>query len=59
MNRYLVPARMGGVRFRVGHHVRISKDKLKFAKGSEQNYTDGIFKINKLFGRPPRPVYEL
>ena len=27
------------VKFRVGQHVRISKEKLKFAKSSEQNFS--------------------
>ena len=59
MNRKWSRARVGRVRFRVGQHVRISKEKMKFAKGSEQNYTDEIFKINKVINRTPRPVYEL
>jgi hypothetical protein len=44
---------------RAGQHVRISIEKLKFAKGGEQNYTMEIFKIRKLVHRSPRPVYEL
>ena len=39
MKRKWSRARVGRVRFRVGQHVRISKEKMKFAKGSEQNYT--------------------
>jgi hypothetical protein len=27
----------------VGQHVRISKEKIKFAKGGEQNYTMEVF----------------
>ena len=46
-------------KFRVGQHVRISKEKMKFAIGSEQNYTTEIFKINKVVYRTPRPVYEM
>jgi hypothetical protein len=30
------------VKFKVGQHVRISKEKLKFAKGGEQNYHRNI-----------------
>jgi transposase len=30
------------VKFKVGQHVGISKEKLKFAKGGEQNYTTEI-----------------
>ena len=47
------------VRFRAGQHVRISKEKLKFAKGGEQNYTTKIFRIHKVVHKIPRPVYEL
>ena len=45
--------------FRVGQHVRISKEKMKFAKSGEQNYTTEIFKIRKVVYRTPRPVFEL
>jgi hypothetical protein len=43
----------------VGQHVRISKEKMKFAKGGEQNYTTHVFRIIKVIRRTPRPVYEL
>jgi hypothetical protein len=43
----------------VGQRVRISKEKLRFAKGGEQNYTTEIFKIKEVIYRTPRPVYEL
>jgi len=46
-------------RFRVGQHVRISKEKMKFAKGGEQNYSTEVFRIIKVIRRTPRPVYEL
>jgi len=39
--------------------VRISKEKMKFAKGVEQNYTTEILKILKVVYRTPRPVFEL
>jgi hypothetical protein len=29
----------------VGQHVRISKEKMEFAKGGEQNYTTEVFLI--------------
>ena len=51
--------RRAPVRYNVGHHVRISKEKLKFAKGGEQNYTTEIFRISKVIRRVPRPLYEL
>jgi hypothetical protein len=46
-------------KFRVGHHVRIRKEKMIFAKGSEQNYSTEIFEIIKVIPKIPRPVYEL
>src|SRR5215469_1914408 len=46
------------IKFRLNQHVRISKEKLKFAKGAEQNYTTEIFKIRKIVRRTPRPVFE-
>jgi hypothetical protein len=46
-------------KFTVGQHVRNSKEKMKFAKGGEQNYTTEIFKIRNVVHRSPRPVYEL
>jgi len=47
------------VKFSVGQHVRISKEKMKFAKGGEQNFSSEIFRITKVIDRRPRPVYEL
>jgi hypothetical protein len=46
-------------KFNVGQHVRISKEKMIFGKGGEQNYTTEIFRIIKVISRTPRPVYEL
>jgi len=51
--------RLSKPKFRVGQNVRISKDKMKFAKGGEQNYTTEIFKIRKVVYRTHRPVFEL
>jgi hypothetical protein len=51
--------RLAEIKYRVGQYVRISKQKLKFAKSGEQNYTTEIFKICKIIRRTPRPVYEL
>ena len=45
--------------FRVGQHVRIIKEKMKLKKGVEQNFSQEIFRINKVIKRTPRPVYEL
>jgi hypothetical protein len=46
-------------KFKVGQYVRMSKEKIKFAKGGEQNYTTEIFQIQKVVPRTPRPVYDL
>jgi len=51
--------RLSKLKFRVGQHVRISKEKMKFAKGGEQNHTTEIFKVHKVVRRTPRPVFEL
>ena len=51
--------RVGKVKFNVGQRVRNSKEKRKFAKGSEQNYSYEIFRIVKVIRITPRPVYEL
>jgi len=57
MNRRRRRIRKAKVKFSVGQHVRISKEKMKFAKGGEQNSTE-IFLITKVIERRPRPVYE-
>jgi hypothetical protein len=46
-------------KFRAWQHVRISKQKLKFAKGGEQNYTTEILNVHKVVHKTRRPVYEL
>jgi len=45
--------------FRVGQHVRISKEKMRFAKAAKQNYSTLIFRVAKLIEKLPRVVYEL
>jgi len=47
------------IKFRVGQHVRIRKEKMIFAIGGEQNFSTEIFRITKVIERRPRPVYEL
>jgi transposase InsO family protein len=49
----------GHVNFRVGNLVRITKEKLKFAKGYEQTFSTEIFQVVKVIHRMPQPVYEL
>jgi len=45
--------------FRVGQHVRISKEKMKFAKSAEQNFGTEIFRIANVIERRSRTLYEL
>ena len=47
--------RLSKLKFRVGQHVRVSKEKMKFAKGGEQNNTLEIFKVRKVVHRTPVP----
>jgi len=59
MKKHIRRVRTVRARFKVGQHVRISKDKMKFKKGAEENVSREIFLINKVIKRTPRPVYEL
>ena len=45
--------------YRVGQHFRISKEKAKFSKCAEQNFTTEIFRFIKVILKTQRPVYEL
>jgi len=42
----------------MGQTVRISKAKMRFAKGFEQNWTLDVFRISMVLRRSLRPVYE-
>lgn len=46
-------------KFRVGQHVRISREKMRFAKAAEQTFSTEIFRVVKVIDRRPRTVYEL
>jgi len=59
MNSRRCRIRVAKIKFSVGQHVRISKEKMKFAKGGEQTFSTEIFRITKVIEREPRPVYEL
>ena len=59
MNRRRRRIRVAKVKFSVGQHVRISKEKMKFAKGGEQTFSTEIFRVTKVIERRPRSVYEL
>jgi esterase/lipase superfamily enzyme len=49
----------GQVKFKVNDHVRISKQKVLFAKGYEQTFSTEIFRVAKVIQRKPQPVYQL
>ena len=51
--------RVATASFRVGQHVCISKDKMRFAKAAEHNFSTEIFRFFKVILRRPRVVYEL
>jgi len=51
--------RVAKYKFSVGQHVRISKEKMMFAKGGGQTFSTEIFRITKIIERRPRPVYDL
>ena len=59
MNKKIRRVRTIGAKFTVGQHVRISKEKMKFTEGAEENFSREIFRINKVIKRIPRPDYEL
>jgi len=48
--------RVAKAKFRVEQRVRISKEKMKFAKGAAQNFSTEIFRIAKVIERRPRPL---
>jgi len=51
--------RVANVKFSVGQHVRISKERMKFAKRGEQNFSTEVFHITKVIEGWQRPIYEL
>jgi len=59
MNKHIRRVRTISARFREGQHVRISKERMKFKKGAEENFSREIFRINNVIKRRPRSVYEL
>jgi len=51
--------RVAKAEFRVGQHVCISREKMKFTKSAEQNLSTEIYRIAKVIERRRRPLYEL
>jgi superfamily I DNA and RNA helicase len=43
--------------FSVGQHVRISREKMRFAKAAEQNFSTQLFRMRSVMKRKPSPVY--
>ena len=56
MNR---PVGDATTKFCVGQHVRISKEKMKFAKAAELNFSSEIFRFVNLIDRRPQAIYVL
>jgi hypothetical protein len=50
---------IGQVKFKVVDHVRISKQKVLFAKGYEKSYSTEIFRVAQVIKRKLQPVYLL
>jgi hypothetical protein len=59
MNSLRAKIPQGRVTFKAGDLVRITKEKVEFAKGYEQTFSTEIFRVVKVIQRMPRPVYEL
>jgi len=59
MKEKMLRIRSVRAKFRAGQHVRISKEKMKFANGGEQNFSTEIFRIAKVIERRPRLFFEL
>jgi hypothetical protein len=59
VNNLHVRILVGQVKFNVNDHVRISKQKVLFAKGYEQTFSTEIFRVAKVIQRKPQPVYQL
>jgi len=59
MNSLWTKIPQGHVKYKVGDLVRITKEKVKFSKGYEQNFSTEIFQVVKVIRRVSQPVYEL
>ena len=51
--------RVATSKFPVRQHVRISKEKMTFAKAAERNFSTELFRIVKVIHRRPRVFYKL
>jgi len=54
-----VPVRVAKATFRVGQHVRNSKEKMRFAKATEQNFSTKVFRVAEVIEGQPRADYDL
>jgi len=59
MNSLWVKIPQGRVKFIIGDLVRITKKKVKFAKGYEQTFSTEIFRVAEVIQRVPQTVYEM
>jgi hypothetical protein len=59
MNSLWAKIPQGRVKFKLGDLVRITKEKVKFAKGYEQTFLTEMFRVAKVIKRVPQPVYEM
>jgi hypothetical protein len=59
MNSLWAKIPQGRVKFEVGDLVRITKEKVKFAKVYEETFSTEIFRVAKVIQRVPQPFYEL
>jgi len=49
--------RVAKATFRLEQEVRIRKEKTRFDKSAEQNFSTEIFRVAKVIERRPRPLY--
>ena len=59
MNSFRGKISQGRVKCKVEDLLRITKEKLKFAKRYEETFSTEIFRVDKVIHRVPQPVYEL
>ena len=59
MNSLWIKIPQGSIKYKVGDLVRITKEKVKFEKVYEQNFSTEIFQVFMVIRRVPQPVYEM
>jgi len=56
MNSLWAKIPQGRVKFKLGDLVRITKEKVMFAKEYEQTFSTAIFRVSKFIQRRPQPI---